>query len=157
MRYIGGDHTTHSNSESTSHSNMNLNFRYSSDSELQRSLVLDGEVHGEFSRQRSHLERLANAKKTPLKPMKLSGPISRDKEKLLKENLFLLDELNRVRAENDDMKAKYKLMESTMSVSHNFASANVLKAKLEQARCVSGFFKSIQKTNKQILFLLEHG
>lgn len=99
-------------------------------------MLLDGEVQSEFTRQRNHLERIANAKKTPLKPMKMSGPASRDKEKMLKENLFLLDELNRIRTENDEIKARCERLETSVGVSRKSMSDNVMKAKLEQARMV---------------------
>lgn len=108
-----------------------MNFRYSSDVELQKALVLDGEVHSEFSRQRNHLEKLAQAKKTPLRAMKLSGPVSRDKEKLMKENLFLLNELNRIQIEYDEMKAKYQRIETTMGTSRKIGSGNLMKTKLD--------------------------
>lgn len=74
--------------------------------------------------------------------MKLSGPMSRDKEKLLKENLFLLDELNKVRGEFDEMKTKHQQLKLNLSISQKFSSANAAN-KLEQVCLVFGTLLSV--------------
>lgn len=82
--------------------------------------------------------------------MKLIGPLSRDKDKLLKENLFLLNELNKVQAEFDDMKTKYHRMETNCGISQKLPSSrdHATKAKLEQT-CLVCAFEFVIKNNWQ--------
>lgn len=73
--------------------------------------------------------------------MKLIGPLSRDKDKLLQENLFLLEELNKVRVELDDVKTRYHHIETNCGISSKLPSGrgHATKAKLEQACLVCDF------------------
>uniref|UniRef100_A0A1Q3G5C9 Putative golgin subfamily protein n=1 Tax=Culex tarsalis TaxID=7177 RepID=A0A1Q3G5C9_CULTA len=103
--------------------------RYSDDKELQKSLALDEDVQNEFLRQREHLEKLT-------KNAKLKGNQKKDTGetlKLMKENMELLGELNKLRELLNEKQRACTRMEALLGLSSKAISPREAKLKLEKA------------------------
>lgn len=78
--------------------------RHASDDELKRFISLDANVRDEFQRQRNQIERVLKIYKN----RKDDKEQKRKYDKLFKENLILLDEIEKMREENLSLKTRIK-------------------------------------------------
>ncbi|KAM7345855.1 testes of unusual size isoform 2-T2 [Cochliomyia hominivorax] len=78
--------------------------RYASDDELKRFISLDANVRDEFQRQRNQIERVMKTYKN----RKDDQNLKRKYDKLFKENLILLDEIEKMREENKVLRSHVK-------------------------------------------------
>uniref|UniRef100_A0A182NUB5 WD_REPEATS_REGION domain-containing protein n=1 Tax=Anopheles dirus TaxID=7168 RepID=A0A182NUB5_9DIPT len=104
--------------------------RYSNDKELQKSLALDEDVQNEFLRQREYLERMTKSAK-----QKASGQRKDAGEslRLMKENMELLAELNKLRELLNEKQRACTRMEALLGLSSKAISPRQAKEKLEKA------------------------
>lgn len=109
-------------------------FRYSNDAELRKSLELDANVQEEFSRHRESLQKLTQNNSTSHNTQKSSA---NKIEKLIKENVILLTELNQLRTEYKEMQKRSFDMESILGISGKYLPTTVARAKLFKACAVS--------------------
>ncbi|XP_073812366.1 testes of unusual size isoform X1 [Musca autumnalis] len=95
--------------------------RHASDDELKRFISLDANVRDEFQRQRNQIERVLKiySKREEDKTQK------RKYDKLFKENVILLEEIDKMREENKALRAHLKREMSTTKKSKNRSSAAV--------------------------------
>ncbi|XP_053692096.1 cilia- and flagella-associated protein 57 [Sabethes cyaneus] len=103
--------------------------RYSDDKELQKSLALDEDVQNEFLRQREHLEKLTKGGKHKSHEKRDTGEIM----KLIKENMELLAELNKLRELLNEKQRACTRMEALLGLSSKAISPREAKLKLEKA------------------------
>ncbi|XP_065072592.1 cilia- and flagella-associated protein 57 [Ochlerotatus camptorhynchus] len=103
--------------------------RYSDDKELQKSLALDEDVQNEFLRQREHLEKLTKSSKMKSGQKKDTG----ETMKLMKENMELLAELNKLRELLNEKQRACTRMEALLGLSSKAISPREAKLKLEKA------------------------
>ncbi|XP_055598286.1 cilia- and flagella-associated protein 57-like [Uranotaenia lowii] len=103
--------------------------RYLTDKELQKSLALGEDVQNEFLRQREHLERLT-------KNSKMKNNQKKDNTetiKLMRENMELLDELNKLRELLNVKQRACTRMEALLGLSSKTLSPKEAKIMLEKA------------------------
>lgn len=110
----------------------NLCHRYSDDKELQKSLALDEDVQNEFLRQREHLEKMTKNAKMKSGQKKDTG----ETMKLMKENMELLAELNKLRELLNEKQRACTRMEALLGLSSKAISPREAKLKLEKAVAV---------------------
>ncbi|XP_058125091.1 cilia- and flagella-associated protein 57 [Anopheles ziemanni] len=104
--------------------------RYGDDKELQKSLALDEDVQNEFLRQREYLERMTkSAKQKAIGQRKDAG----ESLKLMKENMELLAELNKLRELLNEKQRACTRMEALLGLSSKAISPREAKEKLEKA------------------------
>ncbi|XP_058450791.1 cilia- and flagella-associated protein 57 [Malaya genurostris] len=103
--------------------------RYSDDKELQKSLALDEDVQNEFLRQREHLEKIMKSAKSKCNSKKDTGEGMR----LMKENMELLAELNKLRELLNEKQRACTRMEALLGLSSKTVSPREAKLKLEKA------------------------
>lgn len=108
--------------------------RYADDSDLKKSLALDAEVDSEFQRQREHLERLTSGNKSKTTDKKKP---TGDVEKLIRENVTLISELNKIRVELKETQKTAAHMESILGISGKFLPSGKAREKLAKAVAVS--------------------
>lgn len=114
---------------------LKLFHRYSDDKSLKQALELDAEVQNEFIRQREHLEKMIDHYKKKDTTIEITASGAGD-GKLLKENIKLLTELNKLRAELKDTQKKNFNMESILGISGKYLPTAVAREKLEKACAV---------------------
>ena len=115
---------------------MRLYHRYANDSELKKTLELDVEVQNEFMRQREYLEKMnenSSTSKRCGKKVKQIGGMDPDTIKLLKENVTLITELNRVRIELSDKEKENEKMKSILGTSSRTMLPSIARKKLDKA------------------------
>ena len=100
---------------------------------MKKTLKLDSEVQNEFHRQRDHFEKLLTETKSK-QVKKKSDP---DTAKLLKENVTLITELNRLREELKAALEQNSKMQTVLGLSGRFMLPAVARKKLDRAITVS--------------------
>lgn len=100
---------------------------------MKKTLKLDSEVQNEFHRQRDHFEKLLTETKSK-QVKKKSDP---DTAKLLKENVTLITELNRLREELKDALEQNSKIQTVLGLSGRFMLPAVARKKLDRAITVS--------------------
>lgn len=133
-----------------------LYHRYSNDSELKNTLALDTEVQNEFNRQRDHFEKVIAETKTK-QVKKKSDP---DTVKLLKENVTLITELNRLRTEFRDTQKENNQMRTLLGISGrqmlpSIARKKLAKAVSERDELEKNLKEEIEKLQSRIDILVE--
>ncbi|XP_058814914.1 cilia- and flagella-associated protein 57 [Topomyia yanbarensis] len=103
--------------------------RYSDNKELQKSLALDEDVQNEFLRQREHLEKLMKSAKLKSNCRKDNG----ESVRLMKENMELLDELNKLRELLNEKQRACTRMEALLGLSSKTVAPREAKLMLEKA------------------------
>lgn len=131
--------------------------RYSNNLELKKTLQLDVEIQNEFLRQRDYFERMLKSESSPqskggLKKTPRSG-MDHDTLKLLKENVTLITELNRLRAELKEKQSDNDRMKSLMGMSSRTMLPIIAKKKIE--RLTEGIDEIHEKYNEIIAKLEE--
>ena len=114
---------------------MLLYHRYADDKSLKESLELDAEVENEFLRQRNHLEQMLEHGKKSEKRKETGS-----NDKMIKENVKLLAELNKLRTELKELQKRNFNMESILGLSPKYLPTAVAREKLEKA-CAVRFFE----------------
>ena len=114
-----------------------LYHRYSSDTELKKTLQLDVEVQNEFLRQRDYFEKMLTNDASSAKPkigVKKSPQLGMDHDtmKLLKENVTLINELNRLRMELKAKQNDNDRMKSILGMSSRTMLPSIAKKKIEK-------------------------
>lgn len=135
---------------------LKLFHRYSNNSELQKSLTLDLDVQSEFYRQRDYFEKIivnSQAKRSKKKT-------EFDSVKLLKENVSLITELNRLRQEHREVQRENVEMQSVLGISPRLMLPSIAKKKLEKAvldkEQIEKMFKNkIEKLEEEVKILIE--
>lgn len=112
--------------------------RYASDTELKKTLMLDIEVQNEFTRQREYFQKMLSndspgtkAKRTLKKSQRLG--MDHDTVKLLKENVTLITELNRLRVELSEKEKENDQMKSILGTSSRNMLPSIARKKLTKA------------------------
>lgn len=111
--------------------------RYANDLELKKTLQLDVEVQNEFLRQRDYFEKMLFSDSSPGKSKGVGKKASRsgmdhDTLKLLKENVTLITELNRLRTELKEKQTDNERMKSILGVSSRTMLPSIAKKKLSK-------------------------
>jgi hypothetical protein len=91
---------------------------------------LDSEIQNEFNRQREHFEKLLRDSGNKIQVKKKTDT---DTVKLLRENVALITELNKLRVELNEMKKQNAQMGSVLGISGKNMPASVAKRTLEKA------------------------
>ncbi|XP_035778469.1 cilia- and flagella-associated protein 57-like [Anopheles albimanus] len=104
--------------------------RYAEDKEMQRSLALDEDVQNEFLRQREYLERMTSKSAKQKSAQRKDGGESL---KLMRENMELLAELNKLRELLNEKQRACTRMEALLGLSSKAISPREAKEKLEKA------------------------
>lgn len=105
--------------------------RYANNSELRKSLTHDTEVQNEFLRQRDFYER--SAKRSTTCTPKPKEDMDAGTVKLLKENVSLVTELNRIRVEMSDVLKENQKMKALLGTSSRHMLPSEAKKKLNKA------------------------
>lgn len=136
---------------------MELYHRYANELELKKTLQLDVEVENEFTRQREYFEKIMTSEsssskgKRPSKNTQCAG-MDQDTVKLLKENVTLITELNRLRTELRDRDKETEQMKSVMGISSRVMFPSIAKKKLAKAASDKD---EIHSSYKEIIETLE--
>lgn len=115
-----------------------LYHRYANKSELKKTLQLDVEVQNEFTRQREYFEKMISSdasspsSKRVAKRTTRSG-MDKDSVKLLKENVTLITELNRLRMDLSDKEKEIERMKSLLGLSSRCMLPSIARKKLDTA------------------------
>lgn len=130
--------------------------RYSNNPELKKTLTLDSDVQSEFNRQRDYFEKIIIDSKTKHDKKKGEG----ETVKLLKENVTLITELNRLRQEYRDIQRENAEMQSILGISTRQMLPSAAKKKLEKAVMdkdqIERMFKNkIDKLEEEVKILIE--
>lgn len=113
---------------------MVLYHRYANDSELKKTLLLDVEVQNEFTRQREYFEKMNDSPSTSKKIGKKSQlGMDQDTVKLLKENVTLITELNRLRMELSEKEKENNRMKSLLGTSSRHMLPSIARKKIDRA------------------------
>lgn len=136
---------------------ISLFHRYSNDLELKKTLQLDVEVQNEFLRQRDYFERMLNSDSASAKSKAVVKKAPRlvmdnDTLKLLKENVTLITELNRLRTELKEKQNENDRMKSVLGISSRTMLPSITKKKLDK---LSEEKDEIHKKYKEIIAQLE--
>lgn len=131
--------------------------RYANDTELKKALMLDIEVQNEFSRQREYFEKLLSNESTGAKAKRVSKKsqnlgMDQDTVKLLKENVTLITELNRMRMELSEKEKENEEMKSILGTSSRNMLPSVARKKLSKAATAK---EDIHESYKEIINKLE--
>jgi cilia- and flagella-associated protein 57 len=102
---------------------------YAEDSELKQQLLKKADINEEFSRQRAHLETIVTAKKK--KTVKKKDDV--DAAKLLRDNVELIGELNKLRSELQEVQKVKSQMESILNISGRVMKSQTAKEMLRKA------------------------
>lgn len=130
--------------------------RYSNNPELKKTLTFDSDVQKEFNRQREYFEKIIiDSKKKHVKKKSECDTV-----KLLKENVTLITELNRLRQENRGINRDNSEMQSILGISARQMLPSVAKKKLEKAVLdkdqIERMFKNkIEKLEEEVKILIE--
>lgn len=114
-----------------------LYHRYANETELKKTLQLDVEVQNEFTRQREYFEKIltkdkaTKAKGLVKKPA--SAAMDQDTVKLLKENVTLITELNRLRTDLSNKEKENEKMKSLLGISSRNMLPSIARKKLSKA------------------------
>lgn len=103
--------------------------KYADDKEVQKMLHVEAQVKNEFMRQREHIEKLSTGSKVTQDKKKEVGGTT----KLLKENIVLTTELNKLRSQLRDLKKQAGQMESVLGLSGKFLPTSVARERLNKA------------------------
>lgn len=103
--------------------------KYANDKEVQQMLQAEAQIQNEFMRQREHIEKLSSDSKVQQDKKKGSG----GSQKLLKENMVLTTELNKLRYELNQCRIRCGHMESVLGLSTKFMPTSVAREKLNKA------------------------
>lgn len=129
--------------------------RYANDTELRKTLQLDVEVQNEFTRQREYFEKMLKNETSSTKTkhlVKKPEGMDRDTVKLLKENVTLITELNRLRMELSEREKENEQMKSILGTSSRNMLPSIAKKKLNKA---SAEKEEIHEKYKEIIGKLE--
>lgn len=113
-----------------------LYHRYANKSELKKTLQLDVEVQNEFLRQRDYYEKMISPETSSpgSKRAKQSrSGMDQDTVKLLKENVTLITELNRLRMDLSDKEKEIERIKALLGVSSRIMLPSVARKKLDIA------------------------
>lgn len=114
-----------------------LYHRYANDTELKKTLQLDVEVQNEFTRQRDYFEKAltsdASTKAKGLTKKPASAAMDQDTVKLLKENVTLITELNRLRTDMSTKEKENEKMKSLLGISTRAMLPSIARKKLNKA------------------------
>lgn len=135
---------------------MRLHHRYSNNAELKKTLTLDGDVQNEFNRHRDYFEKIITDSKSKQVKKKESG----DTVKMLKENVELITELNRLRKEYRDTLKQNQEMQSLLGISTRTMLPSEAKKKLEKAivekESIENAYKDkIDRLEEEVQMLIE--
>lgn len=134
---------------------ISLFHRYANDLELKKTLQLDEEVQNEFSRQREYFEKMTNESTSTsnlsAKKSSRSG-MDQDTVKLLKENVMLITELNRLRTELREKENEGQSMKAILGVSSRNMLPSIAQKKLNRAKSKKD---EIHETYKELIGTLE--
>lgn len=135
---------------------MRLHHRYSNSNELKKTLTLDADVQNEFNRHRDYFEKVITDSKSKQVKKKASG----DNVKMLKENVELITELNRLRKEYRDTLKQNQEMQSLLGISTRTMLPSEAKKKLEKAiiekeSIESAYKDKIDRLEEEIQMLIE--
>lgn len=108
---------------------MHLFHRYSNNLDLKKTLTLDADVQNEFNRHREYFEKVLNDTKTKQSKKKTES----DSVRMLKENVELITELNRLRKEYRETMKQNHEMQALLGISTRCMLPSEAKKKLEQA------------------------
>jgi cilia- and flagella-associated protein 57 len=114
---------------------LKLYHRYANSVELKTTLQLDIEVQNEFGRQREYYEKMSGKKSSTASKLGKSGSTGMDHDtvKLLKENVVLITELNRLRMELSEKVKENDQMKSLFGTSSKSMLPSIAKKKLDKA------------------------
>lgn len=111
--------------------------RYANDTELKTTLQLDVEVQNEFARQREYYEKMSvgkqSASTTKLGKKSRNSGLDHETVKLLKENVVLITELNRLRMDLSEREKENEQMKSLLGTSSRSMLPSIARKKLEKA------------------------
>lgn len=130
--------------------------RYANDTQLKKTLMLDIEVQNEFFRQREYFEKMltnetsSSSKRVGKKTSQLG--MDHDTVKLLKENVTLITELNRLRMELSEREKENEQMKSILGTSSRHMLPSIARKKLEKA---STDKEEIHEKYKEVIGKLE--
>lgn len=116
-----------------------LYHRYANKSELKKTLQLDVEVQNEFIRQREYFEKMINTDSSSSSGKRVSkkttsrSVVDQDSVKLLKENVTLITELNRLRMDLSDKEKEIERMKSLLGLSSHCMLPSIARKKLDKA------------------------
>jgi hypothetical protein len=135
---------------------MRLHHRYSNNPELKKTLTLDADVQNEFNRHRDYFEKVITDSKSKHVKKKASG----DTVKMLKENVELITELNRLRKEYRDTLKQNQEMQSLLGISTRTMLPSEAKKKLEKAivekESIENAYKDkIDRLEEEVQMLIE--
>lgn len=116
---------------------MALYHRYANESELKKTLELDVEVQNEFTRQREYFEKMITNDSSPAtkqfsRKLKRSS-MDNDTVKMLRENVLLITELNRIRVELSDKTKENEKMKSLLGTSSRHMLPSIARKTLNRA------------------------
>ncbi|XP_055380070.1 cilia- and flagella-associated protein 57, partial [Condylostylus longicornis] len=106
----------------------NLFKKYCDDQELKKDTIMEESVQNEFESQRSYLERIAASYKKQDDAKDSSGKLN----KLIKENVQLIEELNSMRSKLKEASQKISSMEGLINVGFKLSPAQI-KQKIEKS------------------------
>ena len=112
-----------------------LYHRYANSTELKTTLQLDIEVQNEFARQREYYEKMSGKNSASSKKHGKPTNAGMDHEtmKLLKENVVLITELNRLRIELSEKAKENDQMKSLLGTSSKNMLPSIAKKRIEKA------------------------
>lgn len=133
---------------------LKLFHRYANSAELKTTLQLDIEVQNEFGRQREYYEKMSGKKSASTtkigKPS--SSGMDQDTVKLLKENVVLITELNRLRMDLSEKVKENDQMKSLLGTSNKNMLPSLARKKLEKAAADN---EAIHEKYKETIVKLE--
>uniref|UniRef100_A0A336LBT2 CSON008297 protein n=1 Tax=Culicoides sonorensis TaxID=179676 RepID=A0A336LBT2_CULSO len=103
--------------------------KYADDKEVQKMLQVEAQIKNEFMRQREHIEKLSSGSKVTQDKKKEVGGTT----KLLKENIVLTTELNKLRSQLRDTRKQVSQMESVLGLSGKYLPVSVARERLNKA------------------------
>jgi cilia- and flagella-associated protein 57 len=135
---------------------MKLYHRYSNSPELKKTLTLDADVQSEFTRHREYFEKIITDSKSKQSKKKTEN----ESVKLLRENVELITELNRLRKEYRETIKQNQEMQSILGISTRNMLPSDAKKKLEQAiidkEAIDAAYKNkIERLEEEVGMLIE--
>jgi cilia- and flagella-associated protein 57 len=132
---------------------ISLFHRYSNDAELKKTLELDVEVQNEFMRQREYFEKMKmNETTSKTKRLEKKTGMDQDTVKLLKENVTLITELNRLRMDLSDKEKENQQMKALLGTSSRNMLPSIARNRLSRASTQK---EEIHEKYKEIIGKLE--
>jgi cilia- and flagella-associated protein 57 len=135
--------------------------RYANNSELKKSLTHDSEVQNEFLRQRDYYEKMTKSStRTTTTKSKVKDEMDSGTVKLLKENVELVTELNRLRVASVELQKENQQMKQVLGTSSRKMLPSEAKKKLLQATAGKDdidkqYLASIEQLNEKIEILMK--